>query len=89
LNSGRGQVDLLAVLPGGERGGVDLEVCACETGSSGSPRRALTRRAGPRDELGELERLRHIVVRAELEPDDDVHGVALAESMMIGTRLSA
>ena len=31
--------------------------------------------ADPRDELGQLERLRHVVVRAELEPDDDVDGV--------------
>ena len=34
------------------------------------------RRAHARDELGQLERLRHVVVCAELEADDDVDRVA-------------
>jgi hypothetical protein len=34
-------------------------------------------RPGAGDELGHLEGLGHVVVGAELQPDDDVHGVAL------------
>ena len=68
--------ELLAALPGGEPGGVDLEPGDAERRLRRRRSRAPQHRLHARHELGQLERLRHVVVGAELEPDDDVMELA-------------
>src|SRR5919106_1314828 len=77
LELGRGQLEILAALAGAEAGRIDLEVVHGDDGIARDVRGPAERRPCSRDELGHLEGLRHVVVRAQLEADDDVDRVAL------------
>ena len=72
---GRRQLQLGSAAGRPEPGRVDLEVADAQELRDGRAVRATQEGADAGDELLHLEGLRHVVVGAELEADDDVEGV--------------
>src|SRR5687768_11872692 len=72
----RRQVDLLSASADEKGARIDLELTARDHRLLGLRARAPDGGSRPRDELGQLEWLRHVVVGAELEAHDDVDGLA-------------
>ena len=73
---GRRQLQLGSAARRPEPGRVDLEVADAQDFLVGRAVRPAQQRADACDELRHLERLRHVVVGAELEADHDVEGVS-------------